>query len=475
MVTFREGGVRFPHPGAETTPSVSPPRSRRHPSLPRSVLLGVAAARLLGPASPAQDLSDVLPILKTVPAPGAIVEGVRLSYYGSAGDLPKEDANKWDPAADTWTYATAPSGHGYTQVDVLGLSQGFAGLSVQAWIYSNWTGPLVPVRGGQRGLVCHAGGGDWWIHPLALAQLPETRSDELTVVRVVQTLDGVAHPAVRIQRTLPESRQAAVYDLATGLLLFKNAAVATGNTTYVSQMFYKGSRRIPQAGDNPPLPLWLKPGLQFQYQGRYTARTWGGTPFTLPLDARIEILTVSDRWFLYRQTTTLASLGGLPPTVEQSDLVGGGTLYLAPSRLASLTPGTVLDTDPVTGATLKVAAHGGSVTLVAEAGEASVTELTYDPGVGWMTAFRSRDSTDPLYSLESELTLDTLPDVTAPPRLAIRRDGGQVVLVCAEAVGITLESSTDGGRTWHPQGPIPGFWKGPIDPAQGCLLYRLRR
>lgn len=423
----------------------------------------------------AQDLSDVLPAIKTVPAPDGIRAGVRLSYYGSVADLPNDGISKWDETADSWNYATAPSAHGYTQIDVIGVSGGRAALSVQAWLYSNWTGPLIPVRGGQSGLVCYAGGGDWWVHPQVLGQLQETRTDAFAVVRVTQVLDGIAHPAIRIQRTLPESRQASVYDLQTGLLLFKNAAVLTGDTTFVSQIFYKGSRPLPFSGKGTPLPRWLKSGVQLSYRGTYTARVQGGSPFSLPLQAGIEIQQVDETWFLYRQTTTLSSLEGLPPTVETVTLVGGGTLYIDPDALGGVTPETILDTDPITGATLEVVAQGSSVVLVASAGNQSITEFTYDAAVGLMTRFRSWDSTDPVYSLTSELVLDAMPDLTLPPRLTIRRQGKEVILGCPDAGDFQLEASEDGGRTWAALGTMPGERRFALNTAKSCLLYRLRR
>lgn len=428
------------------------------------------------PGAVAHDWSDALPALKTLPAPAEIRTGIRLSYYGSAGDIPNENVSKWDPASDSWTYATAPSGHGFTQVDVVGISDGFAGLTVQGWHYSNWTGPLIPTRGGQRGLVCHAGGGDWWIHPEVLAGLQEFSTADFAVIRVTQTLDGISHPAIRIQRTLPDSRQASVYDLRTGLLLFQNSAVQTAaNTTFASQMFFKGSRLLPFAGHGAAIPYWLRTGLQLDYRGSYTAHVAGGFPFTLPLAANIQVEQVSAAWFLYRQTTTLSSLQGLPPTVETASLVGGGTLFLDPTALQNLPTNPLLDTDPITGARLEVVGRSPQIVLLASVGNVSFTEFTYDPNSGLMTRFHSWDSTDPLYSLDSELVLERLPDLTLPPRLAIRRQGKELLLACPEGAGFELQCSEDGGRTWRALAMMTAEKTLAWDPTKGCVLYRLGR
>ncbi|MDP2326410.1 MAG: hypothetical protein Q8N51_20630, partial [Gammaproteobacteria bacterium] len=104
-----------------------------------------------------------------------------------------------------------------------------------------------------------------------------------------------------------------------------------------------------------------------------------------------------------------------------------------------------------------------------------ITEFTYAAACGLMTRFRSWDSTDPLYSLESELVLEQLPDLTVPPRLTIRRQGNQVVLACPGVPDFTLECSEDGGRTWRALGSMRAEWEIDVDPARPCRWYRLRR
>jgi hypothetical protein len=426
----------------------------------------------------AQDFSDVLPIVKTLPAPPSVQEGVRLSYYGSVGDIPDSDYDKWSSEDGNWEYNTAPSGHGYTQVDVVAVSGLVAALSVQTWQYSDWTGPLIPIRGGQSGLVCHAGGGDWWIHPQALSQVQEVQSEDFAIVRVSQIIDGAVHPAIRIQRTLPGSRQAVVYDLQTGLLLFKNAAVRTEKTTFASQMFYKGSRVLPFAGGARPLPAWIRPGLALDYQGTFTANVIGNPPFSLPLEALVQVQSVGDRWFSYEQTTILYSISGLPPTVTQATLVGGGNLYIAPEILQGFQAGAVLDTDPITGARLTVTEKGATVALRSIVGTVSYSELRYEAASGLMTGVRLWDCTSPLYSEQSQLDLTQMPDLSGPPRLVIRRETGQIAL-SGEDLGTrsyTIESSED-GEAWREVGQLNAgqSWKCDINTSRRITLFRLRQ
>jgi hypothetical protein len=427
-----------------------------------------------------QDLSNVLPAIKTLPTPLSIQESLQLNYYGSAGEIPNADYDKWAGNDGEWDYNAAPSGHGYTQVDVAAISGSVAALRVQAWQYSNWTGPLIAVRGGQSGLICYAGGGDWWIHPQILAQLQETQTDDFAILKVNQLIAGASYQAIRIQRVLPESRQAAVYDLQTGLLLFKNEAVQTGHSTYASQMYYRGSRQLIPVGGGDRIPSWLKPGLTLDYQGTYTAQVLGNVPFSLPLNAQAQIQLAGDRWFYYDQTTTLASINGMPPTVEKASLVGGGNLYIAPSTLQHLQAGTLLDKDPITQAQLAVAETGNTVTLRLTVGTISSTEFSFDAASGLMTGFRSWDSTVTLYSIYSDLELVRMPDFTGgePPRLAILRQGQRLALT-GENLGTlsyTVEASEAGGP-WRSVGQIHDGqpWQTEISSGKGWFLYRLRR
>jgi len=424
----------------------------------------------------AQDISDLLPALKTLPAPASVQEGVRFSYYGSIGDIPNDDYSKWAGDNGEWDYNTAPSGHGYTQIDVVAVSQGVAALSLQAWQYLDWSGPLLPLRGGQSSLVCYAGGGDWWVHPQALAQAQATQTDELTILKVNHILDGVGHAALRIQRVLPGSRTAMVYDLQTGMLLFKGTAVQTANTTFASQIYYKGSRQLPFAGGGQPTPAWLRAGVAWDYAGTYTVEVWGNAPFNLPLSAHVQIQRAGDRWFAYDQTTTLQSINGLPPTVEKTSLVGGDNLYIAPQTLRALRTGTVLDTDPITGARLAVTQTGATVTLESSAGGRSTTEFDFDIATGIMNGFRSRDTTDPLSTTSSRLTIVQMPNTTstAAPELQIARQGNQIRLRSKDEGAYTISATFD-GRRWEKVGTLDAGqeWADTVNPQRPSVWYRL--
>jgi hypothetical protein len=78
------------------------------------------AVMLIGirPEGVALDLSDVLPELRTLPAPESITEGLRLNYYVSVATIAEKDLLTWVDNAGTTNVAEVPtpSGHGITQV-----------------------------------------------------------------------------------------------------------------------------------------------------------------------------------------------------------------------------------------------------------------------------------------------------------------------------------------------------------------------
>jgi hypothetical protein len=161
-------------------------------------------------------------------------------------------------------------------------------------------------------------------------------------------------------------------------------------------------------------------------------------------------------------------------------LVGGGaSIYVPPQTLLALKLGSVLDTDPITGAELSVAAKDANVTLRVTVGEVSTTDFIYDSASGVMTALRTLDSTDPFYSTESDLELVQLPELNgSPPRLTITRLGGEIQLTCEDAGTrqFILERSEDGGP-WHAVGSLGDgqCWNTAATAAKKCTWYRLRQ
>jgi hypothetical protein len=454
----------------------------------RIALVGLAFVTVVRVAV-AQDISDILPELKTLPAPASITEGLRLSYYSSVASVPPSFLTIWPD--ENGLVTPSASGHGFTQVDVVGLTPQLAGLSVSAWQFHLYTGPLVPIAGGTAALVCHAGGGDWWIHPQVLANVQDASEPGLTILRMPQRVGTHTYNVLRIQRETENARHALSYDLQTGYLIYKSGTVRDGDNTLATQAYFSGTRRLqlPWAGET--LPPWVVPGQRLRYEGSHTATVFGSGQFSLPLSAEIEITGRTGQWCLYEQTVTLGGAGN-PPTVETTTLLTGvrhlSGLCLPIAALAGAQAGQMIDTDDVTGARVDVAwvgqlGNGRPGVTFRLSGSVFWSETTFDAGTGVAVALRTFDGSSDLYQIETEVSLiSELPLPPPAPRLDIAFDRltHSITVRCStrEAEGITLWRSTDGGRTWV---VIPGWEDQPCagEPAvylvpepAGCALYR---
>ena len=207
-------------------------------------------------------------------------------------------------------------------------------------------------------MVCHAGGGDWWIHPQVLANVQDASEPGLTILRMPQRVGTQTYNVLRIQRETENARHALSYDLQTGYLIYKSGMVKEGDNTLVSQAYFSGTRqlRLPWAGGSPP-------GL-----GRpRPAPALRGIPHRRPFRRRTVFVAALGRrrdhgahgqWCVYDQTVTLGG-GGTPATVEKTTLLTGvnhlSGLCLPIPALASVQAGQMIDTDDVTGARVEVA------------------------------------------------------------------------------------------------------------------------
>lgn len=412
-----------------------------------------------------QDLADVLPALKGLPAPSSVTVGLRLSYDVAVATVQETYAFEWLDYAGTADpqETPRPSGHGCTQVDVVGLTDRWCALRVQPWTYSNFTGPLVPLFGSDESLIGHAGGGDWYVHPSVLAGVEPVSLPELKILRMPARIGPRTVEVLRIQTQSGKGRLVTCYDLATGYLLYKAAAVAGGEGVNLSQATLTGSRMVTVPWGGAGLPGWVTSGVTLRYQGTYTATAWGAQPFTVPLEANLSISARDADWFVYDQTTTMGSLPGMPPTTATKTLATGmrqlGGLTLPAPVPGALEVGQRLDMDEVTGATVEVAFRGWlpdgreGLTLRTVAGTAAWSEATYDLATGVALRLRTYEGASPLYTIETEMRLEEVPAVPPrAPRLAFAyravEDELTLTWMGEGNRAFSLLTSVDGGRSW---------------------------
>jgi len=107
---------------------------------------------------------------------------------------------------------------------------------------------------------------------------------------------------------------------------------------------------------------------------------------------------VGDTWATY-QLRTLTNVDGVQSPGGRDGATGGtGLFWWSPDALAAMTPGQVLDTDPVTGLALSVGARGsgpGGPTIDIESRLPGTTgRVTYDIGTGVLRRYQLQTQSD---------------------------------------------------------------------------------
>jgi hypothetical protein len=114
--------------------------------------------------------------------------------------------------------------------------------------------------------------------------------------------------------------------------------------------------------------------------------TPGAVPFRQPYRVPMDVTGRGQTWLQYRAGIEIASVGGLPPTRSQYDLVSGigqiGGLWIPSGAGRGVSVGTVLDRNPTLGATATLTQNSGNLLVITEAGRDHTTRWTYDTNMG---------------------------------------------------------------------------------------------
>lgn len=400
---------------------------RRHTGiLVVTVLLALAGA---APAS-GQDMSVLLPELRNLPAPAWVKEGLRLSYYAAAASVPQsyyyytpDENGQWvSDDGQRWNRGDQPGGggHGVTQVDVIALDAQAAVLNAVSWNYTNATGPLAPIPGGEARLVMLPGGGDWWVNPRALAHLAPVVSPGLKIVRMQQRLGAAVYDVVRIQSESNGARSARSYDLKSGLLVYSSSMTPgqgdrfTKGNLLLTETRFLGYRRLALPWAAAGLPDWLTAGKTLQFQGSLVTTVAGTGPVALGLAAEIAVTQRGRNYALVTKRTQLQGMAGMPAQTEQGEAASGlvhvGGLWVPPDALRALQVGQVLDVDEVTSSQVTVSgrgrdANGAEVLVLTAAARTTSAELRYDLTTGVLAGIRLTDRRSDICTMVTELVL----------------------------------------------------------------------
>lgn len=276
---------------------------------------------------------------------------------------------------------TTAAGRAVSQTDVIAVESEDVILSTSLWGIDLSTGQLslVPLWGGRYPGAAVDGA---WARPDLLAQVASGGTPELQVLRGTYWLGETPVEAVRILSRTQGDYASTVFDAGSGLLVastrrYKAAGspfhgppdMLEGNVKIMFTRFVDVRERV-LPGLGAAVPAWVVPGTQLVYSGQATV-TNPFDPYCFstgwPVEVVVTLDAVGGSWATFKSTTAI-DFDGYVERSEASGATGSAGLYwYDPASLATMTAGTVLDEDPITGALLSVEwADGGSVTLLTE-------------------------------------------------------------------------------------------------------------
>lgn len=366
---------------------------------------------------------DWLPDLRTAKAPSWVHQGTRITYYAAAASVPQsyhryveDEEGQWiDPTTgDKYRREDIQSaaGHGYNEVNVTVLNDSVAALDIRAYGLTDLdrSSPVTTLTwGGAVGLP--GAGSDYWLAPEVLADVQETVTDDLKVVRMPYAIGDTTYSSLWIQSLSDRGNFTWVYDLDSGILLHTASAtqgppitgpVAQGEgrdgSTFLTGSTLVARRQLSLPWVDGNAPSWIGSATHFDYQGTVATGYPGTSPVVLDASLAIDSTASGTDWARYRFARTLYSTVA-PSSTEGLERIDGpgqvGGVWLPPEALGSLQVGDELDHDPVTNVDVSVAdvssTDDGFTVTIRESGQGEQSEITYDGQTGLMVASSYQD------------------------------------------------------------------------------------
>jgi hypothetical protein len=372
--------------------------------------------------------------------PDWVRPGTRITGYAAAAavsgsgyqlledpDGPYEDrttGKRYRKTDETGESLGGASGDGFYVIDVIAVEGTDVVVDLTRYVIDRTFNVLTPVpAGGWR----QAGGAleGVWVHPGFLETLRTGDIGGLMVLHGPYELNGTTYDTVSVVNPTAGAYSSLTYDLASGMLLASTtrtsgqagpvrlpgqdpprAADALGMSRFVS------NRVLDLPGIGSPVPAWVSRDSRLRYAGT----TVIANPFdpsivvTWPSTATVTFPVVGDTWAAY-QLRSVTMVGGVENPGGRDGVTGGtGLMWWSPDALAAMTPGQVLDTDPVTGLQTSVGQQGNGpagptvdieTTLPGTAGR-----LTYDIGTGVLVRYQVQTQSD---GMTIDLALEAMP------------------------------------------------------------------
>jgi hypothetical protein len=217
-------------------------------------------------------------------------------------------------------------------------------------------------------------------------------------------LNGKTYNAVTQEVRTGRSFDRTTADLDTGLVLVyqfshtgghsavagpDGIARAGAGTTSVGTVTLAGVRQLDLPWPEDGFTKWAA-GRTLEYRGVNQTFIPVGQPIDMGVSVSVAMGQPGLGWVPTKVTQRLAGLAGAPPIEAASERgaspMGTSPFWIDPAALAKLKPGQVVDTDPVTRFTAKVAEAADGRVVIVEEGQVDRSTSVYDVTTGVLTA-----------------------------------------------------------------------------------------
>ncbi len=339
-------------------------------------------------------LYEAFPELASMPAPDAISEGLRATYYSATAIIPKDRYYYYVSRSGTIIKAdeVGPSGEGFIQFDVVALDDKAA---VYAMMYGLQNDRIIPLS--DFGSVTPASCSDFWCNPGIFSKAAGLAGGPLTVVPFPLEVSGQSYQGIRFEYNDANARYVSVYDKVTGLLLYYQQAIPSSDGKYMQLAIIelRNVRKVQIPWQSCPAPSWLKDGYEITYEGQDQLAIPGTPSGTLPVSVQIQVTSVERKAVLARLIKYLQGAFNAATTVVSGPFQLTDALWLPAEAIASLKVG-LIDQDPITGIDTSVVYNGEDGVKIQQKGQGYLKVLGYDRKSGWLNYLYQEQVTDPL-------------------------------------------------------------------------------
>jgi hypothetical protein len=342
--------------------------------------------------------------------PEWVVPGLRLTYYLMTGSL-SGSLNGWDPNDEgDWENKVTKqkyskeregrSSHGLIQATVAGMDGQVVALGQPFFLFNGQdTTPIL--NSSLDDLYTTDTGGDFWMHPRKQALWRQQGQARAITWRA----NNQAIPATAVVIANATGKTFWAYDQQSGRLLYLSRLTRTApairdpkatlpdSVSYATFLRFVGVRQLSLPWLRSPLPEWAARLNGLSYSGQMKLEFPGAVPGTgHGVTQTMRVVRRGRNWLLF-QSSSQEQIGVSLPS-ENKVCCGPGSLpgvIISPEALAQLRPGQVLDQDPHTRFTVRVAGADPRGVMLQSEGPTQSYAFLYDRTQGLLMRSVSRD------------------------------------------------------------------------------------